>query len=189
MRTIVLFLFIASLAELISYLAYMNERYLVKTATSHIYSVVEAIILSTYFTYVNRPYRSSRYHIVAIIAWSVAGILNVAFLQPLEGLNSNIILLESFYFVTMSLYSIYIILKNASITELRYHPYFRIAIICLVTWSCTLFFWATIKILYRNHWTYIQSVMDAQAIISTLSYLAIGVTLFFYPKNKAFENI
>lgn len=189
MRIIVMFLLAAAISEIVSYVAYIHKQYPIKSAISHFYSVIEAILLSSYFIYAIKPYRNRNLIIGCIIVWLAAGALNGAFLQPLGGINSNMLMLESFSFITMSLYSIYWMLKNDIYDNLFRNPHFRFAVVCLITWSFTLFFWATIKILYSNHWKYSQLMMVSQVIVGMLSYLAIAAILFFHPKNNTIENL
>lgn len=189
MRFVVLYVLAASASECASYFAYVNEHYMVKTVLSHVYSIIEAMILSSYFIHANRPYHHRKYIFAAIVFWPAVDLLNTSFLQPLKGVNSNIILLESFTFITLSLYTIYALLKNDMVVGLRYNSRFQFSIVSLVMWSCTLFFWATIRILYRNRWPHVHTLMDIQVIINTLAYLAITITLLNSIKKKPIENV
>ncbi len=189
MRLVVIYLLVASASECASYLDYANKQYLTKTVISHLYSIIEAMILSSYFIYANKSYHHRKFIIAALVFWPSLGLLNIAFLQPVNGLNSNVILLESFIFITLSLYSIYALLKDEMVFGLRHNSQFQFSIISLVMWSSTLFFWATIRILYRNRWPHVHTLMDIQVIINTLAYLAITATLLNSIKKKTIENV
>lgn len=184
LRLMAILLIVTCVSESCSYLAYVQEKYLFRYALYHIYNVIQAIVISTYFIFAIKPYHHRKFVIANIVFWPIAGALNISFLQPIDGLNSNMLMLESFGFISMSLYSIYRLLRNDKHNNIFSNSHFWIAVISLVAWSCTLFFWATVKILYRNHWKYVEQMMVSQVIIGMLSYLAIAATLFFHFKNK-----
>jgi hypothetical protein len=109
----------------------------------------------------------------------MTGVGNILFFQPLSTLNTNMIMLESLCFVTLSLYFIYRIIKQDLAENILYYPHFWMCIIWLVLWSSSLFFWAFVKVLYRGHWKYIQTAMHCEAIINAIVYTGIGTVLFY----------
>lgn len=188
-RILAFLLSVTALSEFLSYMAYTSEKYEVKNTLYHFYNASQAILYSLYFIYTIKPYNHRKYVRAAILTWILVGAANVNFLQPLTELNTNMILLESFAFVSMSLYYIYNRITVADNGRVLSEPKLIFAIIFLVNWSSTLFFWATIKILYRNHWKYIQTMMDMQVIIGTIVYTSIAATILMYPKKKTIENV
>ncbi len=187
LRFIVVLLFITCISEIASYLSYMNGRYELRGAIHHIYNTIQAILLTAYFVFAIKPHRPTRYIIAGIVFWPLAAILNIALLQPLKGVNSNMLMLESIAFIAMSLYTIYTLFMKDKTGSLLRHSDLRIAVICLFMWSATQFFWATIKILFSNHWRYTNTIMDAHAVLSLLCYLAIAMVLYTHPKMKKLE--
>jgi len=188
-RILAFLLCVTAVSEFFCYFAYSSQVFTVRNAVYHFYSIIQAVLYSLYFIYALKPYLPSKYVLAVILIWITVGMANAACLQPLTELNTNMLLLESFAFITLSLYYIYnriTIVDNGSVLR---EPKFIFAIIFLINWASTLFFWATIKILYRSHWKYIQTMMDMQVLIGTLVYTSIAVTITMYPKKKTIENI
>lgn len=187
MRIIAWLLLLTSVSELCSYIATVNEKYELRYTIYHFYNVVEAFVITAYFIYAIRPIYYRKLMIANAILWPSIGIANAVWLQPLHTLNSNMLMLESFSFITMSLYSIYHILRDDTVDNIFNHPHFRIAAIFLISWGSTFFFWAFIKILYRHHWPYMDAAVYMQAIISILVCVGIAITLFISSKKKIYE--
>ena len=183
LRVILASLIVTLISELSCYIAYAFNRYSLRGTIYHVYGIIDATLLSAYFIYLIKPYRHRKYIIICVVVWLVAGIFNSIFLQPLRALNTNMLMLQSIVFITMSLYYIYSILKNDSTGSIFQYPHFWMSVIWLVFWSSSVFFWAFIKILYSNRWEHIQTAVCIQVIIAMLCYLGIGATLLFYPKK------
>lgn len=190
MRIVVLWLCVIAVAELITYLLLKTGRHTAKYLVFHISSVLELILISTYFLKLFCPRRLFMRGIpVNILLWTTAGLLNIRYLQPLSQLNTNILMLESFCFITLSLYAIYNTLKNDLVLNIFKDAHFWVWVLWLILWSATFFFWAFIKILYRSNWAYVDLVMNFQALINLAVYAGLSCILLFYTKkNYAFEH-
>jgi hypothetical protein len=110
-------------------------------------------------------------------------------LQPITELNSNMLMAESLCFITLSMYFMYRILKDESIENIFRHPHFQVAIICLVLWACTIFFWAFILVLYQSHWKYLGKVISVQITVDMLIYIGYAATLYFYKPGCTINEI
>ena len=121
---------------------------------------------------------------VCNIGWVLFGIANILYWQPLHELNTNMLLMESSVFITAALYFIYMILKRDIVANMFSYPHFWMSIIWLVMWSCSISFWAFVKILYRGNWPYMSIAISIQAVIEILSYMGMSLVLYLYNKQK-----
>lgn len=181
MRMILLVLVLTSVSELCSYWAVINKQYRLRYEIYHFFNILQAVLLTAYFIYAIRPGNNKKLMVVNCCFWAAAGGLNMAFLQPITMLNSNMLTAESFVFITLSLYLVYRIIKDDTIDNILTNPHFRISVLLLVMWSCSLFFWIFIDVLYQGHWPYMRAAMYAQVIADILVYTGLGLTLFLYP--------
>ena len=188
MRFIVVLLALTSCSELCAYIAVLQKKYAVRYGIYHGYNIIQAVLFTYYYIAAIQFRRYKRGFISAALFWLAAGIMNIVFLQPFGKLNSNMLLLESFSFIAMSLYFIYIMLKRDVIQDIFRYAHFQMVVIFLVYWSCTLFFWGFVKMLYNSHWKHIQLFMYLQAIIEMLTYFAIAVVLYNSGKRKKIDT-
>ncbi len=185
LRIITIMLVITSVSELCCSVAGMYQKYFIKLSIYHFYNIIQASLISAYFIYAIAPRRMNSILTISSMLWIAAGIANLLFLQPLGTLNSNMLVLESFGFVTMSLYFIYYILKNDLAGNIFRFVHFRMAFILLVYWSSTLFFWAFVKIFWYDHWQHILTLMYIQSVIEIIVYTGIAATLYYSGKKMA----
>jgi hypothetical protein len=190
MRIVVVWLCVIAIAELITYILLKTGQHATKYLVFHISSVLELILISSYFLKLFCPARFfRRWMFVTITLWPAAGLLNIQYLQPLSQLNTNMLMLESFCIITLSLYAIYHTLKNDLVLNIFKDAHFWIWALWLVLWSATFFFWAFIRILYRSGWIYVDLVMNFQALINLFVYAGIACILLLYTKkNYTFEH-
>jgi len=188
-RIIVLLTGITLCVEISAGILFVRQMYVAKNVVYHLFSVVELTLTTFVFLLMNEPPHYKKAMIASAILWPLLGAANTHFLQPFSGLNTNMVLLESFAIITMSLFSIYRMLTSAPRQRLFLNPYFRICMIWTAQWSSTFFFWAFIKVLYNNHWTYMGLALNLNTTVNFVANAAVGATLLFYPKNStAFEN-
>ncbi|HTN16098.1 MAG TPA: hypothetical protein VL092_00350 [Chitinophagaceae bacterium] len=190
MRIVVLWLCVIAVAELITYILLKTGQHTTKYLVFHISAVLELILISAYFLKLFCPPRLfTRYLLLICILCTTAGLLNVRYLQSWDQLNTNMLMLESFCIITLSLYAIYRTLKNDLVLHLFRDAHFWIWVLWLVLWSATFFFWAFIRILYRSDWAYVGLVMNLQALINLVVYAGLsGILLLYTKKNYGFEH-
>ncbi len=174
------------ISEVLCYISLIEGHYKIRYSLFHMYSIFQGGLLSGYFLELIKPYHHGKYLIAIVVFWPLIGLLNIIYLQPLDALDSNMLLTESLVFIILSLIFIYKTLKGDGgvITS-----HFIISLIMLIFWSSTLLFWATIKILYRNHWKYTDQIMYGQAIVNIIVYLSIATTIFYHTKKKNLESV
>lgn len=185
-RILTILFIVTVISEVLCYISLIQGHYKTRYSLFHFYSIFQGGLLSGYFLEVTKPYHHGKYLIATILFWPLIGVLNIIYLQPLDALNSNMLLTESLVFITLSLLFIYKSLKGDGVTITSH---FIISLTMLVFWSSTLLFWATIKILYRNHWKYTDQIMYAQAIVNIIAYLSIALTIFYHTKKKKLESV
>lgn len=188
MRIIVILLLVTAINECCAYVAVIQKKYAERYMTYHIYNIMQAFLFSAYFIYAIKPNHYRKLIILSAILCPLTGVLNIIFLQAIDTLNSNMLMVESCCFITISLYFIYHILKAEQVENIFRYPHFQIAVLCLVEWSSTIFFWAFINVLSQNHWRYMKVVASLQLIIETIVYLGIAATLYFYNSNIAMSE-
>lgn len=187
-RVLVILLFFTAAAELTTYWLLKTEQYRAKMMAFHVWSVAELVIISWYFIKLNKPYHHVRLMALACILWPVMGCLNIIFLQPLRSLNTNMLMLESLSIITLSMYSILQLLRKSASENLFLNPHFWTCILWVVLWGSTFFFWAFIKILYKNGWEYRDTALVLHAVVNVIVYTGLAAVLLFYPKMKIIEN-
>ncbi len=183
MRLLVLLLITITICELIAFVLYKTQHYSYRPVVYHFSCVFRIMLVTAYFIKLLKPSGGTRLIVINVFLWLFAGGLNIVLLQPLNVLNTNMLMLECFSVITMSLYSVYWMIKNDKEEAIFVNAHFWIAVLWLVLFSSTFFFWAFIKILYKNHWTYMNIVLCLQGIINIIVYSGIGFVLFFYPKK------
>ncbi len=189
MRIVVILLAITSISELYDFIAVKTKNVFIKDVLSDVYTIIEVVLITSFFLKINNIRNYRRKVVLSTLIWLTLSIVNIAFLQPLNVLNSDILVLESFGIITMSLYSIYRMLKNDMVQNIFLNPYFWMSVIWLVEWSCTFFFWAFLKVFYRNHWPYLYLLLDMNIMINLVANVGIMAVLFYYPKMiKPVEN-
>jgi len=182
-RVIALLLLLTSVSELVCFVAVCYERYVLRYTIYHFYSIIQAFLISSYFIYAIKPLYNRKLLLAAALCWVTVGSVNILFFQPLKELNTNMLMVESLVFITISLYFIYITLKNNVVQNIFRYPYFWMAVIWLVTWSTSISFWAFVKIIYKGQGDFIKIAITVQAIIEILSYLGIAATVYLFNKQ------
>jgi len=185
MRMMAILMVITSISEGCAFIADLQKKYAIRYIVYNFYIPMEAFFFTAYFIYALKPHNYRQFIVYAAILWPLLSMINILFLQPVDTLNSHIPMLESFCFITASLYFIYYILKDDRVENIFRHPHFQMSIISLVMWSSTIFFWAFIQILYRSHWRFAPIVMHVHIIINMLLYLSIAAAFYFYRSNLA----
>jgi len=182
-RIIALLLLLTSVSELVCFIAVCYERYVLRYTIYHFYSIIQAFLITSYFIYAIKPFYNRKLILVSAVCWVAVGSINICFFQSLNELNSNMLMVESLVFITISLYFIYITLKNNMVQHIFRFPHFWMAVIWLVTWSTSISFWAFVKIIYRGQGDFIKIAITVQAIIEILSYLGIAATIYLFNKQ------
>lgn len=189
MRIFVILLGFTSVVELATYFLLVTEHNNGKALLYHMWSIIEITIITWYFLKLNKPYHHATLIKLAVIVYPTTGIMNILFFQPINTLNTNVLMLESFITISLSLYSILQLLKKHTSTNIFYSPHLWICILWLLSWSSTFFFWAFIKILYSMGWEYRNAALNIQGAINILVYAGIAAILLLYPKMKTIEHI
>lgn len=184
MKTLVASLSITAVSELIAYILLKLEYYTLRPLVYHISVAIVVVIISQFYIELISPFRKKLLTILSTLIWSILALLNILFLQSFDNINSNYFVLVSFSVITMSLYSIYWMIKNDFHDQLFKSPHFWISIIWLTFWSSSFFYWASIKILYGRHWEYITIVDTLQITLNVITYAAFAAVFYFYPKKR-----
>ena len=188
-RALVALLFVIAVCEFIAFILYKTKHYTERPVVYHFACILRLILVTIYFIRLLKPSGTNKLIATILFLWPAIGLLNIAFLQPITALNTNMLMVESFSVITMSLYSIYWMIKSDQEVGVFINTHFWICIIWCILFSSTFFFWAFIKILYKNHWTHMNTVLTLQVFINVLVYFGIALVLFFYPKKiNALEN-
>lgn len=188
MRMLLLMLIVTFIIEIAAPIAVTYKYIYLKNVLYHFFNVVQLIIIALIFIKINKPYHHKKLLILNFSLWPVLGLLNIIFLQPSNGLNTNFLMLESLAVITLSLYTIYRLLDSDSNSNIFRHPYFWLSIIWLVEWSTSFFFWAFIKILNRYQWKYMKLAININIIVGILVYTSLALVLLLYPKKKNYHE-
>src|SRR4051812_43555591 len=104
-RLVFWLLIITMFSEICSSISY--RLHFGKNPVYHIDCTLESILITAFF-FINGGGKSRNYYILAaIIIWPVLEMLNCIFFQPIKKLDTNIILLENCWIISMALYALY----------------------------------------------------------------------------------
>lgn len=181
LRFIVILLMLTVTSETASYILVELKEYGMRYSFFHIYSILQLLLISLFFIYAIKPYHYRKLIVVASALSPLMGILNIIYLQPIDKLNTNMLMFESFAINAMSLFYIYWAVKNTSIKRLFKHAHFQMSLLFIFIWSCTFFFWAFISVLYIGEWKYVNYASYVIMMVNIIVYGGIGLTIYHYP--------
>lgn len=180
---IVLFLIVATfLCEVIATL--LSYSTIGRDPIYHFYSVLEVSLTTLFFI---KTIELKNYQIkffLSITIWMVIAFINMYLYQPLNEINSNILIIESFFIILMSLFALYKMLLDESITNIVNYPHFWIWVMFLLLWSGSFFFWGYIRVLMSEKKISIVAFFF-QEIINIVVYTGIGLMFWKFPKKNS----
>lgn len=183
MKIIVWGLIVTSVSEIACFGAVNAHKYALRYTFYHFYDIVESILTTSYFIFAFKPVNKHRLVIINVISWPVVGVLNILFFQPLGTMNTNMLMVESFMFIGLSLLLIYVTIKQNKVENIFKYPHFWMAVLFLILWCSSFFFWALVHSLYLDKWKYRIVVMYLQSIIEAIVYLGMATTLYLYNRK------
>jgi hypothetical protein len=183
MRFIALSLVLTTVSEILSYFFAYYRKYELRCATYHFYDVIESILCASFFIFALKPYFFRTAIIANLIFWPAIAILNIIFLQPLSAINTNMIMVESFVFITLSLMYIYVAVKKSTTENIFRSMVFQMVVLFLFAESSSFFFFALINFLFDGNWKYRNLAMYLQSVAEIVIYLTMAAILFF-SKNR-----
>ncbi len=178
LKILVLLLVVTSLSELCCFAAAWYKNYYLKLSIFHFFNVIQASLITAYFVYAIGLKKPVAVIGTATFLWTLAGVGNAVFLQPLGTLNSYMLMLESMVVITFSLFFIYSTLKYDWAESIYEFVHFRIAVLLLVFWGFTFFFWGFVAILWKNKWQHVTALMYAHSAVEITLYVGIAVSLY-----------
>lgn len=182
LHVIVILLILTVISEAASYILVKSEEYGLRYTVFHVYNILQLFAITLFFIYAIKPYHYRKLIVAASVLYPLVGILNIIYLQPIDKLNTNMLILESLIINTMSLYLLYKQVKSKKTQNIFKYPHLRIALLLLLQWSSTFFFWALVPVLDDSNWEYLKLATYIHAIINILVYS--GIALVLYTQNK-----
>jgi hypothetical protein len=179
-------LVITMISELIS--RYCAVHYKNNNFIFHIFNVIELYLLTLYFTEALKIKSIKVIAISAALIYPLLATLNCIYAQPISTLNSNFIMFESFLVIIMSLYSLYKIFMNDSISVILKYPSFWFSTFLFLYFSCTFLFWPFIKLLYIQKSNYYDWAINLQLVLNIISYAGMGITMLSFSKMIGNEH-
>jgi hypothetical protein len=144
--------------------------------------------MTLYFIESIKPQKRKVFIALAVIGWPLLASLNVIYLQPFSHFNSNILMVESFVFIAMALYTYYELLLNNSIRNIAKEPLFWQWTLFLLYWSSTYFFWGYIGVFQRRNQNYVNLLQCIQAVVNIILYAGLGCSFLFFSKKTVNES-
>jgi hypothetical protein len=172
----------ALVTEVIAFILSKSNK--IQTPPYHFYSAIEIIMVTWYFFMTIKVKRQRLFLPLSLSFWIVICMLNTLLLQPLDKLNSNILLVESFSIIAMSLIALYRILEDTFVINILVYPHFWIWSCLLIYWSCTFFFWAYIKLFAKSNMPYLNEIQYFQGVVNIIIYWGIGCSFLLYHKSR-----
>lgn len=183
LRFIVAGLILTMLSETANFIIVSLHKYDVRYTVYHFYDILQSFITTAYFIYILRPLDHRKLMMLSAVFWPLVGIANILFLQPLGTMNTNMLMVESFVFITLSLYLIYITLKNDKVENIFRYPHFWMAVLFIITYSSSFFYWAFLELLFQGKWKYRILILYLQSVLEVIVYLGMAFILFYYNKK------
>lgn len=150
----------------------------------HIFSYFEICLITLFFLHVVKAKNVKKWSILSAAVWFAIVILNIMLFQPLTRLNTNVLLLESFSIIAMSLLALYrILLSENQINILKYAP-FLLVILQMILWSGSFFFWGVGTYLIAHGWE-AQTLNYFHLYLNIIVYLGTATVFLLYPKLES----
>lgn len=159
----------------------------IKSPTYHIYNLLEMVVITSYFIYTVRIKHKWIYLMLCLFYIGIE-VTNDILYQPLRKFNSNFIIFECLLVIPMALYSLYKILINDSIEEMRKYVHFWFWTMLLVYFSSSFFFWPFVVYFYKHNQTYYNISSYTHLIVNLIVYTGMLLTFLYYPKMARDES-
>lgn len=149
-----------------------------------IYSLIEFGMVSLYFNNAIDVFRRYNIGYYVGIAGIILGILNIAFLQGLNQLNSYFLVFEGICIIGMALFSFFrLLLKHDQLRLNRYH-HFWFATILAFFWSVTFINWSLYDYFSLKFTDKMWIINASIIVVNIITYLAISSVFILYPKMQ-----
>jgi len=181
MRIIYFLIVLTLISESISFILVKTHKYADRPKVYHIYAIVDIILVTIYYLKTIWPKRYKLFFFITIIVWPTIGFLNL-YIQPYTKVNTNMLLIECFVVIIMSLHSLYKILINDALMNVTSYPHFWVWICFLFLWCSTFFFWAFFDELMITHPTYRNTLNYINGLTNILVYSGIGASFLLCRK-------
>lgn len=188
MKIIVYGLIVTSISETAGFIVVNAHRYALRYTFYHFYDIIESVLTTSYFIYVLKPNNQERLMKFNVIFWPVIGVSNIIFFQPLGTMNTNMLMVESLMFISLSLFLIYETIRQNKVDNIFKYPHFWMAVLILLLWCSSFFFWAFVHSLYVDKWKYRIVAMYLQSIIEAIVYLGTAATLYLYNRKMEIND-
>lgn len=179
---VIAFLLLFSLANelLCRYLLYRN---LPLGVAHNVFSVFEILLTTAFFLLVVN-YRNVLFKTIGItIVWLIIIILNSIFYNPYNYLNINVLVLESVYFIGLSLYVLYNMLLDDNAEDLFRNSLFSLVCLQLILWGGSFMFWSLGIYLINNNIN-ATAVNNYHIILNILVYFGFFIVYTVFGKLK-----
>lgn len=173
------------ISECIAY--YAAGRYHNNMPVYSIFSLVEFSLISLYFNYSIEYFRKRRIGIIIAALGTVAGIINIIYLQPLNVLNNYFLFLEGILIISMALFSFTRLMIIEDATPMHLNPHFWIAAIFTFFWAVTFLNWGLYDYLIAKYRSKMWVANLSILIVNMITYTSIGLVFIFYPKLRVRE--
>jgi len=147
-------------------------------------NILELALLSLYFNNAIRKLQENNIGIIIAIVGAILGVINMAFFQPINTLNSNFVFLECVVVVCLCLFLIFKMLITDEEIELKKEFHFWIA--------CTLLFHQCTSLGNWGLLGYITEFLPEKIVfwdiiivlVYTITYFSLIILFYYYPKLK-----
>ncbi|MBC7553626.1 MAG: hypothetical protein H7257_06565 [Taibaiella sp.] len=152
----------------------------------HFYNIVElALIAYAFVFYTNK--KPGKGLLISISFGSIMlGGINMAFLQPINKVNTNMLMVECVLSIGMALAALFHLLKNDTTFNIYRSPNFIFWSAILLLMTGTFFFWACFEFLIQSNSKYKLPLIVIQVIINIVAYISIAVALLI--KQEKTQN-
>jgi len=148
----------------------------------HFFAPLQLFILGRYFDELD-PHRKQKTGQIIGILGAILAIINTAFYQPLEMLNSNFLLFEGLVIMGLALYTFQRILTDDKIDIYRY-GHFWMVVIFIFFWSITYTWWALYTVLHEKERFVLSHITKVLWFVNIMTYAAMGFVLLYFSGNR-----
>jgi hypothetical protein len=165
----------AFLTEILSLFSHKIQFY-------NFYTVIEIFLTSFYFLKIIKLHLANKYIVIIGFFCLLLG----AYITYYDYyINTNILILESFLIISMSIFALYRILIDENIKKVSAYPHFWIWTVFLLYWSGSYFYWAFLEPISNAKHKYGFIVTCWHLSINIILYVGIGIAFFICPKKIA----
>ncbi len=177
-----IFCLLLAATALAEFLALASSRlYHHNLSVYNVFGLVQLSMVCLYFNETIDLFRRYNVGWYLIIAALITGVANFWFLQPMEELSSNYLLLIAVATISMSLFSFARLMLRSKERSISHNPHFWFPAILTFFWSITFISWGLIDYTNANRPSEVTTLNSLLLFANIVTYAGFGIVFLLYP--------